>query len=191
KNVKDNLTTITGKVRGAQSDARFAVASYGDEHDPDGRAFRVLQPLTNSQDLVAGAVRHLDAHFGGDTSEDWINALFQVAHGGAGTFRPGASPIVVRVGDASSHDPSMGHSLQSAIDALVAAHVKVLAVSIDTGADGLDGNGFADTYPRHDGGEATKVVTATRGTLLKGINPDEVAATAAPGLARPPATVSH
>src|SRR5262249_51214596 len=127
KNVKDNLPVIINKVHDVQPDPRFAVVMYGDQREPK-RLFRVLQPLTGDLDAVRRGVAALNAipYSGGDVSEDWINALYQVGHGEAGEFRPGASPIVVLVGDASSHEPSATHSLDDAIGALRDAHARVL-----------------------------------------------------------------
>ena len=178
--VKENLSDITTTVRSAQPDSRFAVATYRDVQENGDQGFVVLQELTDDLAAVQQGVNRLSATGGGDTPEDWINALWQVANGAGGkiTFREGASPIVVLVGDAPSHDPSNGFTLDDATTALTGAGVRVLAVDVAGGGDGLDG-----------GGQATSVAQATGGKLLQGTNSDDVASAIAEGLTNLPTTV--
>ncbi|WKX68916.1 VWA domain-containing protein [Streptomyces sp. XD-27] len=197
-NIEDQLNHITDAVTQEQADARFAVATYGDAVD-GANAFQVLQGLTDDMAAVRRGVEALDDDMGNQTpTEDWINALWQVANNGEGgtDFRDGASPIVVLVGDASSHDPSMGHTLTEATNALQHAGARVLAVDIATPiGDGLNGNGDNGNgqpgEPTHEPNQATKVVNATGGTLFEGINSDQVADTIADGLVNLPTTVSY
>jgi hypothetical protein len=199
--VRKDIGTITGKVRASQPDSRFAVATFGDQEVDKERVFQLFQPLTYDLDAVERGVGKLDAtrgNYSKGPSEDWINALWQIAQGaGGGTqFRAGSSPIVVLVGDASSHDPSKGHSLADAIRAAKQRGIRVIAVDVATDiGDGLNGNGdngkgYKDD-PLHDPNQATTLVNATNGKLFRGIDPAKVADTIADGLANLPTTVGY
>ncbi|CAM5568108.1 hypothetical protein SANTM175S_00305 [Streptomyces antimycoticus] len=200
-NVQANLEQITSEVREQQPDSRFAVATYGDQQVDGERVFTVLQGLTDDLGDVRDGVDQLTDDRGSYSpgpAEDWINGLWQIANGASGTFREGASPVVVLVGDASSHDPSKGHSLTDGINALKDAGVRVLAVDVATElGDGLNGNGDngngpgQNQEPTHDPDQATKVVQATGGRLFQDIEADEVAGTVAEGLTNLPTTVSY
>uniref|UniRef100_UPI000AF8B4B8 vWA domain-containing protein n=1 Tax=Streptomyces lushanensis TaxID=1434255 RepID=UPI000AF8B4B8 len=185
--VRRNLPMIVKSVFDEQPDSRFAVASYGDQDDPD-RLFLLHEAFTNDRALIQRGVDALGAGGGGDTPEDWGNALWQVATGvgGRNPFRSGASPVVVLVGDASSHDPSGGHSFDSVVATLKANNVKVLAVDVESYSDGLDGQ-------RGDfrKGQATRVSGETGGTYLQGVNPNEVADAITSGLSNLPVDVTH
>jgi len=161
--VKSGLHTIVSTVTAAEPTAQFAVATYKDVSD-GAEAFNVSQQLTGVEADVQTAVDAMSASGGGDTPEDWFNALTQVATG-AVTFRPDTSRVVVLVGDATTHDPSNGATQASTIAALNAANIKVVAVAVETGNDdgGLDGLG-----------QATAVVGGTGGVLL-GADPAAVA----------------
>ncbi|WP_269671476.1 VWA domain-containing protein [Streptomyces pactum] len=198
ENVESRLRAITDAVTAEQPDARFAVAAYGDAVDGEN-AYRVLQGLTDDMDAVKRGVEQLKADLGNfSPAEDWINALWQVAVNGEGgtEFRNEANPVVVLVGDASSHDPSLGHTLTEATDALRNVGARVIAVDIATPiGDGLDGNGDNGNgnpgEPTHEPGQATRVTNATGGKLFSGIDPDKVADTIVEGLTNLPATVSY
>ncbi|CAM5443717.1 MULTISPECIES: vWA domain-containing protein [Streptomyces] len=202
-NVQANLSRITDRVRQEQPDSRFAVATFGDQEVDGDRVFTVLQELTDDLGAVQRGVDQLTADRGAYSpgpAEDWINALWQIGNGAGGrtVFRDGASPVVVLVGDASSHDPSKGHSLTDAIDALTNVGVRVIGVDVATElGDGLDGNGdngngpAQNREPTHDPDEATKVVRATGGKLFRNIDANQVADTVAAGLTNLPTTVSH
>jgi von Willebrand factor type A domain/HYR domain len=182
-NVRTNLQTVLSTVLAAQPTAQFAVADYKDTADPGGFFF-VRQALTANTAAVQTAINNLTLSGGGsDAPEDWINALFQVASG-AITFRSDDTPIVVLVGDASSHDPSNGIPLAGAISALQTAGIKVVAVDVGPTpgqiSDGL--NNF---------GQAAAVATATNGVLLFAPDPDTVADQILAGLQNLPVTVSH
>lgn len=115
-----------------------------------------LPPVTALQSAVNG----LTANGGGDTPEDWINALYQIATG-AISFRSGSSRVVVLVSDAPSHDPSGGHTLNDAIAALKAANIRVIAVDVGYNYPPSPGKGGIDTN-----GQATSVTSATGGSLI-------------------------
>ncbi|KAH8669018.1 hypothetical protein BX600DRAFT_435527 [Xylariales sp. PMI_506] len=146
--IKTNLINVISTVNGVQPNAQFAVVSFGDLADPNG--FQVNQGLTNSFSALQAAVNSLRAELGQDTPEDWINALYQLSTG-AVTYRAGSSRIIVLVSDAPSHDPSGGHSLGDAINALKSEAIRVIGVNIQN----LDQNG-----------QATAVTEATGGTII-------------------------
>ncbi|MGW3950395.1 HYR domain-containing protein [Streptomyces sp. NPDC004752] len=199
--VQSDLATITDRVRREQPDSRFAVATYGDQGVDGARVFTVLQELTDDLAAVRSGVDDLDATRGGFSpgpAEDWINALWEIGNGAAGDFREDASPVVVLVGDASSHDPSMGHTLTDAVNALLNVGSRVIGVDVETVlGDGLNGNGDngngpdQNREPTHDPDQATRVVEATGGRLFQDIDPDQVADTIAAGLTNLPTTVGH
>jgi hypothetical protein len=172
-NVQANANTILNDVADAQPDAQFAVAEYRDAGDTP--PFEVQQNMTGNQTAVTNGLNALVAGGGGDAPEDGINGLFQVATG-AVAFRPGSARIVLLIGDAPSHDPSLGHSLGSAISALQAADITVLALDLAA----LDATG-----------QATAITNATGGQLFSGINPSQVSATILAALHNLPVTITH
>lgn len=198
-NVQQNLDEITDRVRAEQPDSRFAVATYGDAEVDGDRTFEVLQELTFDLAAVQAGVDALTADRGansGGPAEDWINALWQIADGagGATEFRERSSPVVVLVGDASSHDPSVGHTLQDAASALRSVGARVLAVDVETElGDGLNGDGTADwgTDEPHEPDQATRLIEVTGGTLFEGIDAEEVSDTVVEGLTNLPSTVGY
>ncbi|MFB6977776.1 VWA domain-containing protein [Streptomyces scopuliridis] len=200
--IQRNLPVITERVTEEQPDSRFAVATFGDQQVDGDRTYTVLQPFTDDLGKVQEGVDALTVERGQGSrgpSEDWINALWQIANGSGGQteFRADASPVVVLVGDASSHDPSMGHSLTDTIYALQDRGVRVLGVDVATAVgDGLNGTGDAGVPgqiedPLHPPGQADKVIEATRGSLISGVNADAVVKSIADGLANLPTQVGH
>ncbi|MGW7291426.1 HYR domain-containing protein [Streptomyces xiamenensis] len=193
--LKTNINAVTARVREEQPDSRFAVTMFGDVMDGD-LVFSVQQGLTHDLGAVERGVNELSAELGFTSpgvAEDWINGLWQIATGadGATEFREGASPIVVLIGDASSHNPSVGHSLQDTITLLRNTGVKVVAVDVLTeNGDGLnsDREGYGEETEE---GQATAVVEATGGALIEGSDPDEVSDAIVEGLSNLPTTVSH
>ncbi|MFL4908285.1 HYR domain-containing protein [Streptomyces sp. MMS24-I2-30] len=202
-NVQTNLGLITDRVREEQPDSRFAVATYGDQEVDGDRVFTVLQGLTDDLAAVQRGVDRLTADRGSYSpgpAEDWINALWEIGNGAQGqtVFREGASPVVVLVGDASSHDPSKGHTLTDAVNSLTYVGARVIGVDVATDlGDGLNGNGDngngpdQNREPTHDPDQATDVVQATGGRLFQNIDADQVADTVAQGLTNLPTTVTH
>jgi hypothetical protein len=182
--VQNNAPTILSDVQSAQPSAEFAVAEYKDVDD-GAAAYTVLQNLTPSQSAAQTGLNNLTPLSGGgqDASEDGINGLFQTATG-AISFRPGSARVIVWIGDSSSHDPSLGHSLGQAITALNNAAVRVLALDVGPTpneiSDGLD-----------NGGQATAVTTATGGHLFSGVQPNQVSSTILSGLHNLPVTVTY
>ena len=190
-NVKTNATTIMNDVNSAQppgATAEFAAANYKDG-DPaynggvcslDPYAFQLNQNLTTNLGDVQTGINTWSASGGCDTPESAINALYQIATG-AVSFRAGSTRVVVWFGDATSHDPSLGHTLTDAINALVAAHITVIAIPVnDSQPDGgLDGSG-----------QATAIAAATGGQVLPGANPADVSTAILAGLHNLPVTVT-
>ena len=183
-NVQANIVPILTNILGAQSTAQFAVAMYKDTADAPGIAFfTVLQNLTANVSAVQTGINNLTPLSGGgsDAPEDAINALFEVGSG-AIAFRSNSSRVIVWIGDASSHDPSNGHSLSDAIAALNGASIRVIALDVGPTpgeiSDGLDA-----------AGQATAVTAATGGTLFSGVSPDQVSDTILSGLQNLPVTV--
>jgi len=170
-NVATNATSIMNTVLAAQPDSQFGAAQYKDV--TEAPVFQVNQTITATVANVQTAISTWAAGGGGDTPEDPINALWQLAQPGIAGFRGApASSIIVWFGDASSHDPSNGHSQTDAINALVAAGIKVLAINVDSGyADGLDADG-----------QATSIATGSGGSFLGSATPDQVSALILSGL---------
>ncbi|MEV5683795.1 HYR domain-containing protein [Streptomyces sp. NPDC052164] len=199
--VQKGLKDITTAVREQQEDSRFAVATYGDEKDDPTAEFAVLQGLTtNLDDVQKKGVDKLDTSRGFRSkgpSEDWIYALWKVANGADGgtVFREGASPVVVLVGDASSHNPSNKIPYEEAVFALQDKGVRVIAVDVTTeDGDGLNGWGYSSpTYqdPYHEPDQAKRIAAATNGRMLSGIPGDGVTDAIIEGFKNLPTSVGY
>ena len=180
-NVQANATAIMNTIRTAQSDSAFAAAQYKDfDCGLDAFAFQLDQAVTTSIPAVQTAIGTWSAPSGSgcDTPEAQVNALFQLGTDPTVGFRTNSTAVIVWFGDAPGHDPSGGHTLTDAINALVAAGVEVLAIPV-TGAGGLDSTG-----------QATAVATATGGSVLPSATPDQVSAAILSGLTNLPVTVT-
>ena len=182
-NVQANLGTILATVLGTQPTAQFGVAEYKDTADAEPE-FAVLQDLTGDTVAVTNGIMNLTPLSGGgfDAPEDGINGLYQLANG-AVTWRADGTPVIVWIGDASSHDPSNGHTLTDAINALVGAGIIVIAVDVGPTpgqiSDGLDNTG-----------QATAVVNATGGSLAT-VDPTGLSAAILANLQNLPVDVTH
>ncbi|MFE3941654.1 VWA domain-containing protein [Streptomyces sp. NPDC059118] len=199
--VKERIPAITKAIRDEQRDSRFAVATFGDqEKDPDA-GFKVLQGLTDDLDKVQEGVNQLNSNMGNYSKgppEDWIYALWKLANGGDGqtVFRPDSSPVIVLVGDASSHDPSnYTYSFSDAEFALQDAGVRLIAVGLTSDrGDGLNGNGRTPQYPGdeiHDPDQALRLATATNGRMLDDIEGNDVVDAIIEGFSNLPTNVSY
>lgn len=183
-NVQANADSIMSTVAADQPTAEFAAAEYKDG-DPnfcgiDPFAFRLDQALTGTTADVQSGIGNWVASGGCDTPESQVNALYQLATNPGVGFRSGSTRIVVWFGDSSGHDPSLGHTLNDAINALVAANIQVIAVPVNSGfGDGLDSTG-----------QATAVATATGGEVLPSAAPDQVANAILTGLTNLPVEVT-
>ena len=134
-NVAANATTIMNMVRAVQPDSQFCAAQYRDSGDSP--EFQVDQTVTASILAVQTAVNTWAPGGGGDTPEGQLHALTRLSTEAG--FRAGSTRIIVWFGDASGHDPSIGgETLASTIGALLGEEVKVIAIPITSGGDGLD-----------------------------------------------------
>jgi uncharacterized repeat protein (TIGR01451 family) len=175
-NVRANAASVMSQVLAAQPDAQFGVGEYKDVGDTF--IYRLNQAITASTAAAQTGINAWAAGGGGDEPEAQIFGLQQVATSPATGFRSGSSRIVVWFGDAPGHDPSNGATEASAIAALQAAGVRVIAIS--TGANRLDLFG-----------QATRITNATGGSFLPGASDSQVAAAILAGLQNLPATVTH
>jgi dipeptidyl aminopeptidase/acylaminoacyl peptidase len=182
EDVRRDMRRLIDQVRAKHPAAYFSIAAYRDEFDGPGLDFRVeQQPIAaetaDQLRLLDEALGRLSAEGGDDIPEDWINALHRVATD-AIAFRSTSSKIVVLVGDAESHDPSLGHTLDEATGALAKRGVRLIGVP--TGAAQLDALG-----------QATRVAEATKGLVLEPTSdPTKVAETIAAGITGLPVTVT-
>ncbi|MDK0520933.1 VWA domain-containing protein [Streptomyces sp. ML-6] len=198
--VKERIPEITKAIRDEQEDSRFAVATFGDQEvDPDA-GFKVLQGLTYDLDEVQTGVKQLKTDMGAYSigpPEDWIYALWKLANGGDGktVFRPDSSPVIVLVGDASSHEPSNGKKFSEAEFALQDAGVRLIAVGLTSDrGDGLNGNGRTPQYPNdkeHPEDQALRLATATNGRMLDDIEGNDVVEAIIEGLGNLPTNVGY
>ena len=176
-NVRANAASIMNQVLAAQPDAQFAVGEYKDVAS-SAFVYRLNQAMTASTTDVQNGINQWAATGGGDEPEAQLFALQELSTNPATGFRAGSSRIVVWFGDAPGHDPSNGATEASATAALVAAGVRVIAIS--TGANRLDLTG-----------QATRITAATGGVFLPGASDTEVANAILAGLSNLPATVTH
>jgi hypothetical protein len=159
-NVRTNAAGVLSAVTSAQPTAQFGVAEYKDvSADGPAAGFHVDQDITANAGAVQTGINAWVPDGGGDTPEDGLNALYNLATG-AVTYRPGDTRIVVIFGDAPSHDPSNGHSLADTIAALSAAHVRVVAVNVGD---------------LNNGGQIQSVTDATGGVFLDNVPSDQIA----------------
>ncbi|HEX4865689.1 MAG TPA: vWA domain-containing protein, partial [Acidimicrobiales bacterium] len=181
-NVQANASSVLSQVLAAQPTAQFAVADYKDQADP-APIFNVRQNLTADTGAVQAAINALSLSGGGsDAPEDWINALFEIATG-AISFRSNGTRLVVLIGDSSSHDPSLFHSLGDATSALNDAEIRVIAIDVGpTPGEISDGLNAAL--------QATTVAAATGGAYLVAPSPDQVSNVILAGLQNLPVTVT-
>lgn len=193
QNVKDQLHTIVSQVKDAQPFANFAVVTYKDGTACDPEFFAVRQGLTGVEHDVQQAVDKVTVGGGCDDPEDWINALWEVSHGTTIAYRPDSSRILVLVGDAPSHDPSVGHTLAATVRALGTSY-RLVAVAVETESGGLD----SDCAILPPGvrlvadpciGQAKYAVQQTGGTLVPA-KVSDVAGAILTGLTNLPVTVT-
>lgn len=176
-NVRTGNANVMATVVLAQPTAEFGVGEYKDTSD--SFAYRLNQSITaNTADVQTGMNAWV-AGGGGDTPECQLNALQTLATSGATGFRSGSSRIVVWFGDAVGHDPCAGATEASATAALVAANIRVIAISTGV-ANNLDGTG-----------QATRIAAATGGVFLSGATDSQVSAAILTGLSNLPVTVTH
>lgn len=189
--VKDALTHvgdgIIPTVSASRSNAEFGAASYKDvSSDPPG--YWLNQPITTTSDNVQTAVNAWLPGGGGDTPEDQLNALYQIAtNNPAVGWRDGSTRIVVWFGDSNGHDPSPnsdGHSLASVEAALVSANIHVVAVPVSG-----SGNGLETLVNDHN--QPAEIVSATGGKLQPLTDASSVASAILAGLQDLPVTLGQ
>lgn len=206
--VRDNADAILAAIVAVQPDAQFGVGNYKDfPYDP--YAFDNQLDITADTGAVSDAIDNWAASGGADGSEGQFYALTQIADPGVG-WRDGSTKIVVWFGDAPAHDPvpmaatGLAYDITetTVIDALQAAEIRVIAISLDTGFyhAGLDDNplascgDYAAAYPGYvaDGsvGQATRIAAATGGVYLFAASPEEVVPAILEGLTNLPITVT-
>jgi len=179
-NVKANASTVMNTVIGAQPTAQFCVAEYRDISDglPVGGYLRLNRSVTPSVGDAQTAINTWAPVGGGDVPEAQIPALHYLATSPSVGFRTGSTRIIAWFGDSSGHDPRAGINLATAIAALQAANIRVVAVPVTAGGNGLDSTG-----------QATAIVNATSGSLVPA-DPNAVAGAILTGLQNLPVTVT-
>jgi len=163
----------------------FGVGNYKDFAQGDPYGFQHQVSPTNVTATVTAAINTWSAAGGGDIPEAALFALNSLAvppSSGIG-WRAGSKRIIVWFGDAPSHDsictavsgaPTVTEA--SATANLVAQSITVLAISTATpGLDddptvGASGYGGQCGAPGGMPGQATRIASATGGTLAIGIN---------------------
>jgi len=145
-------------LSGVASNIAFGVGEYKDTGD--SFVYRRDLDLTTTTAPVQSALGALTATGGGDLPE---GNVFGLQHAASDTsWRTGSQRFVVWVGDAPGHNPSSGATEASAIAALNAANVDVLAASATSGP-GL--NAACDTGDCA-AGQANRIVAGAGGSFL-------------------------
>jgi len=154
------MTSVSSTFGG---NVAFGVGEYKDRTTAgDAFDFRLNQAITTNKTLVQTGINAWVAGGGGDTPEQNLYALSQVAANPATGWRTGSAKLVVWFGDAVSHDPSGSApeplprpvTQADTITNLTSNNVKVAAVNVGN----LDGTG-----------QATAIKTATGGALFTGV----------------------
>jgi hypothetical protein len=127
--VEDDADVILDQVSAAQPDAEFGAAQFGDVADREDEVFRVRPDLTTDHDLVRQGMAGWFARTDPGDDQDTVNALYQLASG-AVSWRPGSNRIVAVISGSASNDPSLGHSLEDTVAALVAQRIRVVFVDV-------------------------------------------------------------
>jgi hypothetical protein len=199
--VAANADAIMDAILLEAPNAQFGVGNYKDfPYDP--YAFDNQLNITDDTAAVAAAINDwvTVAGGGGDWPEGQFYALTQIVDPGVG-WRADSSKIVVWIGDSPAHDPVPMAATgllwditeTTVTDALVAAGISVIAISLNTGTypDGLDddpmlyGGDYAAAYGiTEDGtlGQASRIAAATGGVYLFAATPEEAVAAITAGL---------
>ena len=203
--VQTNATAVMNSIATASAGARFGAGDYKD-FPSDSYAFRNSAPIPATDDGGTAALAAINAWWangGNDTPEGELYALDQIADNAA-NFRTDSSHIVVWFGDAPGHDPickaisglSYDITEQSVIDKLVAAKIRVVAISLTSGG-GLDADPASEAGDYGSGcpssgsaGQASRITAATGGVLLSGVGPSDITSAILTGLNSLPETVA-
>ena len=212
-NVKANAGAITALVNNGTTGAMFGAGDYKDFQRPqfDPYVFHNGASIGSAASAIA-AINAWTAPSGSgsDGPEGQLFALHQLATDPSIGLRPDSTRVVVWFGDAPGHDPvctgftglASNITTASVISELVAAHIRVIAVSLNTGGypNGLNDDqlfgGFEFDYdavcgaPASVSGEATAITTATGGQLFTVTNASDVSNAIIAGLQNLPVTVT-
>jgi hypothetical protein len=200
--VRDNATSILNQVDAVASSPQYGAGQYKDfPHSVTSFAFQNDQSITTNKPTVLGAISSWSASGGGDLPEANLYALHKLIT--AAGFRADSSRIVVWFGDAPGHDPVCnaisgdGDVTEASVTSeLVAAGVKVIAVSVTTGAPGglnADPTAGSSDYGvcgvGGSAGQADRIAAATGGQSFSDVAPADVANKIIEGLKALPVTV--
>ncbi|MEV4643171.1 hypothetical protein AB0J80_38125 [Actinoplanes sp. NPDC049548] len=203
--VRSNAAAILSAVDAGASDPRYGAGQYKD-FPRSAFAYRNDAAIPAADDNGAAAqaaIAAWTASGGDDAPEANLFALHKLVT--AAGFRSDSSRIVVWFGDAPGHDPVCSAisgeptvTEASVTAELVAAKVKVIAVSTTTGvANGLNGDptaGAADYgvcgNPGGTAGQASRIATATQGRSFTDVPPGDVSDAILAGLTSLPVTVT-
>jgi len=205
-NVRANAGSILGTVAAQANDPRFGAGEYKDFQSQQ------LDPFAFKNDATIGTAAATQAAInawsvagGHDVAEANLFALHKLVS--AAGFRADSSRIVVWFGDAPGHDPVCKAISGEAADVteasvkaeLVAAKIRVIAVSTTTGVAGglnADPKPFSSDYnadcgaPGGSSGQANRIAAATGGKAFTNVPPGDVADAILAGLTALPVTVA-
>lgn len=183
--VQVGANNVLAALAALPADIVFGVGNYKDFAQGDPYGFQHQVSPTNVTATVTAAINTWSAVGGGDTPEAALFALngLSVPPGPGIGWRAGSKRIIVWFGDAPSHDPictavsgAPTVTEASATANLVGQSITVLGISTATpGLDddptvGAGGYGGQCGAPGGMPGQATRITSATGGTLATGIN---------------------
>jgi hypothetical protein len=208
-NVKANAASILSQVDSVASDPRYGAGDYKDFPVQASSVYAFkngasIPAVDDDGAAASAAIAAWSASGGADGPEANLFALHKLI--AAAAFRGDSTKIVVWFGDAPGHDPVCS-ALSGEADVteatvtaeLVAAKVKVIAVSTTTGyPNGLDDDPVATSFdygacadpPGGSPGQATRIATATGGAVFKDVPPDDVSNKILEGLTNLPVEVT-
>jgi hypothetical protein len=210
-NVQSNASTILSDIAGSTTNPMFGAGDYrdfltGESADYGFKNDAAIGSAANAQTGINTWGTFVGS--GGDGPEAQLFALHQIATDSSIGFRSTSTRIVVWFGDAPGHDPicsavnGTGSDVtESSVESeLAAAHIEVIAISLNTGgyAAGLNNdNGFAnDNYGGACGSlvtennQAKNIAAATGGEDLFAASPGDVSNVILAGLHNLPVTVT-
>jgi hypothetical protein len=205
-NVSTNAAAILNQVDAVASDPRYGAGQYKDfPHDAFAYQNDASIPAADDDGAAAqAAISNWTAGGGGDIPEANLFALHKLIT--AANFRADSSRIVVWFGDAPGHD-SVCTAISGAPAAvteasvtaeLVAANIKVIAVSTTTGPpNGLNDDPQPGSFDYGvcgaaggTAGQGSRIAAATGGTSFTNVPPGDVATAITSGLSSLPVTVT-
>ena len=192
--VKANANAIMTLLSAGGTNSAFGAGDYKD-FPFDAYAFNPCSAVQTGAAGQAAALACINAWVAGggaDIAEGQFFALHQMAAHAAAGYRAAATKFVIWFGDAPAHDPVCNaingadpHDTDEAslTAELVAAGIKVIAISVDSGpglnADPTANDGDYTPPCATEGGtagQATRLAAATGGSVQTGVPPDQVAA---------------